>query len=53
MGDTVAGHKINKQSAFENGNAICKAALRPFRKKVAFLNILGFLQIFATHMYMD
>lgn len=33
IGDTEAGQFIVKQLAFENTNAICKAALRPFRKQ--------------------
>ena len=33
IGDTEAGQFIAKQLAFENTNAICKAALRPFRKQ--------------------
>lgn len=32
MGDIVALLIIIKQLAFENCNAVCKAALRPFRK---------------------
>ena len=34
IGDTETGLLIVKQLAFENANAICKAALRSFRKKV-------------------
>lgn len=42
IGDTEAGLLIVKQLAFENTNAICKAALRSFRKKV---NISDYIRI--------
>ena len=39
-GDTEAGLLIVKQLAFENANAIYKAALRPFRKKSIVTNYI-------------
>lgn len=44
IGDTEAGKLIVKQLAFENANAICKVALRPFRKQG---NITDYIQICA------
>ena len=39
-GDTEAGLLIVKQLAFENANAIYKAALRPFKKKSIVTNYI-------------
>ena len=33
IGDSEAGQRIIKQLAFENANALCKSAIRPFKKQ--------------------
>lgn len=42
IGDSEAAQIIIKQLAFENANAICKAAIRPFKKQS---NVADYIQI--------
>ena len=51
IGDEQAEMVLTKQLAYENASSACQAALRPYKKKEAYLTIYRFVLILALHTF--